>query len=102
MFFSFLALGHVLGKGEHMGKVPLLSQPIKDTYHQRELARLDVDPCYSASDVCDIRITFSFSPEDWSKYFPEVSNDAIIKAIRKLTRDGSPGSSFFSFFLSFL
>lgn len=75
------------GRATIIGKVSLLSQPIEDTYHQRELALLDVDPYYSASDVCDVRITFSFSSEDWSKYFPEVSNDAIIKAIRKLTGD---------------
>ena len=50
MFFSLLALGHVLGKGDHIGKVPLLSHSIKDTYHWRELALLDVDPYYPASD----------------------------------------------------
>lgn len=94
MFFSLLALGHDLGEGRPIGQVPLLSHPIKDTNHQRELALLDVELYYLASDVCDVRITFSFFPEDWSKYFPEVSNDTIIKAIRKLAWDRFPGFSF--------
>ena len=86
--FLIISLGSRFGgKGDHIGQVPLLSHPIKDTNHQRELALLDVDLYYLASDVCDIRITFSFLPEDWSKYFPEVSNDNIIKTIRKLAWD---------------
>ena len=87
MFFSLLALGHVLGKGDQQVKCrcyPILSKIPTIGVNQHCLTLI---PITRLRIVCDVRITFSFSSEDWSKYFPEVSNDVIIKAIRKLTRD---------------